>query len=204
MTTWWSVRVTTNLDSLNPSVSRADFFILRGTCKTRCYIIEKQGRSRCFNAQKCVIFSISLCLQWWLLWIQWKTCIHCKCMGLRKNSTSGMVDVKYHISWEVNSQTANSYDEDLVSFIKDRVLSPNALQQVTVGLQCSKSFSLLTQKGQNCSKIERLRARTIPWFFGHFWKCSEVVVENYFWTLSKNCWKIKGSFLLWAFQLLFT
>ena len=74
-------------------------------------------------------------------------------MGLRKNSTSGMVDVKYHISWEVNSQTANSYDEDLVSFIKDRVLSPNALQQVTVGLQCIKSFSLLTQKGQNCSKI---------------------------------------------------
>ena len=74
-------------------------------------------------------------------------------MGLRKNSTSGMVDVKYHISWEVNSQTANSYDEDLVSFIKDRVLSPNALQQVTVGLQYIKSFSLLTQKGQNCSKI---------------------------------------------------
>ena len=32
--------------------------------------------------------------------------------------------------------------------------------------------------------IERLRARTIPWFFGHFWKCSEVV-DNYFWTLSK-------------------
>ena len=23
--------------------------------------------------------------------------------------------------------------------------------------------------------IERLRARTTPWFFGHFWKCSEVV-----------------------------
>ena len=74
-------------------------------------------------------------------------------MGLRKNSTSGMVDVKYHISWEVNSQTANSYDEDLVSFIKDRVLSPNALQQVTVGLQCIKSFSLLNQNGQICSKI---------------------------------------------------
>ena len=74
-------------------------------------------------------------------------------MGLRKNSTSGMVDVKHHISWKVNSQTANTYDEDLVSFIKDRVLSPNALQQVTVGLQCIKSFSLLTQKGQNCSKI---------------------------------------------------
>ena len=70
-----------------------------------------------------------------------------------KNSTSSMVDVKYHISWKVNSQTANTYDEDLVSFIKDRVLSPNALQQVTVGLQCIKSFSLLTQKGQNCSKI---------------------------------------------------
>ena len=64
-----------------------------------------------------------------------------------------MVDVKYHISWKVNSQTANTYDEDLVSFIKDRVLSPNALQQVTVGLQYIKSFSLLTQKGQNCSKI---------------------------------------------------
>ena len=50
------MRVTTNLDSLNPSVSRADFFILRGTCKTRCYIIKKQGQSRCFNDQKCVIF----------------------------------------------------------------------------------------------------------------------------------------------------
>ena len=48
--------------------------------------------------------------------------------------------------------------------------------------------------------IERLRARTIPWFFGHFWKCSEVVE---FWHVD---WKIngrkfKGSFLLWAFQL---
>ena len=79
-------------------------------------------------------------------------------MGLRKNSTSGMVDVKYHISWEVNSQTANSYDEDLVSFIKDRVLSPNALQQVTVGLQCIKSFSLLNQKRtdlqQNYSSLD--------------------------------------------------
>ena len=41
------MRVTTNLDSLNPSVSRADFFILRGTCKTGCYIIKKKkGRSR--------------------------------------------------------------------------------------------------------------------------------------------------------------
>ena len=67
-------------------------------------------------------------------------------MGLHKNSTSGMVDVKHHISWKVNSQTANMYDEDLVSFIMDRVLS-HALQQVTVGLQCIKSFSLLTQKG---------------------------------------------------------
>ena len=85
--------------------------------------------------------------------VQWKTCIHCKCMGLRKNSTSGMVDVKYQISWKVNSQTASTYDEDLVSFIKDRVLSPNALQQVTVGLQCIKSFSLPIQKGQNWSKI---------------------------------------------------
>ena len=32
--------------------------------------------------------------------------------------------------------------------------------------------------------IGGLRARTVPWFFGHFWKCSEVV-DNYFWTLSK-------------------
>ena len=45
----------------------------------------------------------SKCLHWWLSWIQWKTCIHCKCMRLRKNSTSGMVDVKHHISWKVNS-----------------------------------------------------------------------------------------------------
>ena len=64
-----------------------------------------------------------------------------------------MVDVKHHISWKVNLQNAYTYDEDLVSFIKDRMLFPNALQQVTVGLQCVKSFSLLTQKGQNCSKI---------------------------------------------------
>ena len=48
--------------------------------------------------------------------------------------------------------------------------------------------------------IERLRARTIPWFFGHFWKCSEVVE---FWHVDtfKNGRKIKGSFLLWALQL---
>ena len=45
-------------------------------------------------------------------------------MGLRKNAISGVVDVKHHISWKVNSQTANTYDEDLVSFIKDGVLSP--------------------------------------------------------------------------------
>ena len=52
------------------------------------------------------------------------------------------------------------------------------------------------------SLIERLRARTIPWFFGHFWKCSEVVK-----TTSEHFqkWpKIKGSFLLWAFQLINT
>ena len=48
--------------------------------------------------------------------------------------------------------------------------------------------------------IERLRARTIPWFFGHFWKCSEVVE---FWHVDtfKNGRKIKGLFLLWALQL---
>ena len=45
-----------------------------------------------------------------------------------------VVDVKHHISWKVNLPTAYTYDEDLVSFIKDRVLSPNALQQVIVGL----------------------------------------------------------------------
>ena len=33
----------------------------------------------------------------------------------------------------------------ICSLIKDRVLAPNALQQVTVG----SSFSLLTQKGTN-------------------------------------------------------
>ena len=38
---------------------------------------------------------------------------------------------------------------------------------------------------------ERLRARTTPWFFGHFWKSSEVVV-NYFWTLSKMAEKSRG------------
>ena len=40
----------------------------------------------------------------------------------------------------------------------------------------------------------------IPWFFGHFWKCSEVVE---FWHVDtfKNGRKIKGSFLLWALQL---
>ena len=35
------------------------------------------------------------------------------------------------------------------SLIKDRVVAPNALQQVTVGLQRVKSFSLLTQEGTN-------------------------------------------------------
>ena len=71
-----------------------------------------------------------------------------------------MVDVKHHISWIVNLQNAYTYDEDLVSFIKDRMLSPNALQQVTVGLQCVKSFSLLTRKGtdlqQNYSSLNNM------------------------------------------------
>ena len=40
-----------------------------------------------------------------------------------------MIYVKHHISWKVNLQTAYTYDEDLVSFIKDRVLSPNDLRK---------------------------------------------------------------------------
>ena len=71
-----------------------------------------------------------------------------------------MVDVKHHISWKVNLQNAYTYDEDLVSFIKDRMLFPNFLQQVTVGLQCVKSFSLLTRKGtdlqQNYSSLNNM------------------------------------------------
>ena len=71
-----------------------------------------------------------------------------------------MVDVKHRISWKVNLQTAYTYDEDLVSFKKDRVLSPNALQQVTVGLQCIKSFFLFTWKGtnlqHNCSSLNNM------------------------------------------------
>ena len=46
------------------------------------------------------------------------------------------------------------------SRIKDRVVAPNALQQVTVGLQCVKSFSLLTRKGtdlqQNYSSLNNM------------------------------------------------
>ena len=81
-------------------------------------------------------------------------------MGPCKYSTSGMVDVKHCISWKVNSQTANTYDEDLVSFIKERGALSHALQQVTVGLQCIKLFSLLTQKGtdlqQNYSLLDNM------------------------------------------------
>ena len=48
----------------------------------------------------------------------------------------------------------------MVSFIKERVLSPNALHQVTVGLQCINSFSLLAQKGtdlqQNYSSLNNM------------------------------------------------
>ena len=59
------------------------------------------------------------------------------------------MDVKHHISLKVNLQTAYTYDEDLVSFLKDGLLSSNVFQQVMVGLQCIISFSLLTQKGTN-------------------------------------------------------
>ena len=41
------------------------------------------------------------------------------------------------------------------------------------------------------TSIGGLRARTTPWFFGHFWKCSEVV-DNYFWRLSKMAEKSRG------------
>ena len=34
--------------------------------------------------------------------------------------------------------------------------------------------------------IGGLRARTIPWFFGHFWKCSEVV-DNYEKSRDRSC-----------------
>ena len=47
---WWY------LDSLNPFVSRTDFFILFGSCKTRYYTIKKQSRSRCFSDKNLVIF----------------------------------------------------------------------------------------------------------------------------------------------------
>ena len=47
--------------------------------------------------------------------------------------------------------------------------------------------------------IGGLRARTIPWFFGHFWKCSHAKIQLLLNTFKKG-WKIKGSFLLWAFQ----
>ena len=58
----------------------------------------------------------------------------------------------------------------------------------------------------NCTQMTRpiggLRARTIPWFFSHFWKCSEVVE---FWHVDtfKYGRKIKGLFLLWALQFMF-
>ena len=44
------------LDSLNPSVSRTDFFILSGTCKTRYYTI-KNRTDLGVSIQKLVIFS---------------------------------------------------------------------------------------------------------------------------------------------------
>ena len=61
------------------------------------------------------------------------------------------------------------------------------------------TFWLMGEGGKG--KIGGLRARMIPWFFGHFWKCSEVVE---FWHVDtfKNGRKIKGSFLLWALQLI--
>ena len=50
--------------------------------------------------------------------------------------------------------------------------------------------------------IGGLRARTIPWFFGHFWKCPHAKIQLLLNTF-KNGRKIKGSFLLWAFQLIY-
>ena len=71
-----------------------------------------------------------------------------------------MVDAKHHTSWKVNLQTTYAYGEDLVSFIKDKLLPPSALQQLTVELQCIKSFFLLTQKGtdlhQNYSSLNNM------------------------------------------------
>ena len=52
------------------------------------------------------------------------------------------------------------------------------------GGQCIYKIYFLTSIGG-------LRARTTPWFFGHFWKCSEVV-DNYFWRLSKMAEKSRG------------
>ena len=79
-----------------------------------------------------------------ILCIQWKTCIHCKCMGYAKIQLGCNVDVKLHISSKVNLQLL-THMMKFWSVIKDRVLALNALQQATVG----SSFSLLTQKGTN-------------------------------------------------------
>ena len=49
------------------------------------------------------------------------------------------------------------------------------------------------------SIIGGLRERTIPWFFGHFWKCPHAKIQLLLNTF-KNGRKIKGSFLLWALQ----
>ena len=49
----------------------------------------------------------------------------------------------------------------------------------------------LTCRWKLSKEIGGLRARTTPWFFGHFWKCSEVV-DNYFWRLSKMAEKSRG------------
>ena len=51
-----------------------------------------------------------------------KTDLFYNSMGLCGNFTiqrGCMIDVKHRISWKVNLQTAYTYDEDLVSFIKD-------------------------------------------------------------------------------------
>ena len=103
----------------------------------------------------------------------------------------------WNLSWVVNLYEAVTchFPRVTVYRIQDVIQSlgiwPGSLWEILSFFQWKAGPLTLIPKKYSCimnchvsGTIGGLRARTIPWFFGHFWKCSEVV-DNYFWTLSK-------------------
>ena len=75
----------------------------------------------------------------------------------------------------------SSCDISLKNLVLDQLIIPYS-RFFLIHITCL--LDIVRKNSRKCI-IGGLRARTIPWFFGHFWKCSEVVE---FWHVDTQKW----------------